>query len=205
MKKIISVVLVAIMLFALVGCNGRETQEKLAELEAKLQEQSSKIDDLEQEKDSLLGQITQLQGEVERLEEEKSALEDELEETLDNFEPVIGSFCNLQKAYDNGFLRVVDLQEIASYTYDKSPKMCDWLEMSIKETRLQELLESYPEATIDQIEIIAYIGEYNGCYVVIKEDDYTFYPDQINNATCEIGGVIFREHFSYRLEVFVID
>ena len=41
MKKILSLGLVVIMLFALVACTPKETENKLAELEAKLQEQSS--------------------------------------------------------------------------------------------------------------------------------------------------------------------
>ena len=63
MKKIISVVLVAIMLFALVGCNGRAMEEKLAELEAKLQEQERMLMDLTKDDNDLLTIIMELEEE----------------------------------------------------------------------------------------------------------------------------------------------
>ncbi|MBR2967446.1 MAG: hypothetical protein IKC35_01545 [Clostridia bacterium] len=81
MKKILSLGLVVIMLFALVGCNGRAMEEKLAELEAKLQEQERMLMDLtkddndlltlimelEEEKTEQLNQITVLEETVERM------------------------------------------------------------------------------------------------------------------------------------------
>ncbi|MBR2967447.1 MAG: hypothetical protein IKC35_01550 [Clostridia bacterium] len=94
MKKIISVVLVAIMLFALVGCNGRAMEEKLAELEAKLQEQERMLMDLtkddnylltlimelEEEKTEQLNQITVLEETVEQMKEDAA----EAKEDRDN-------------------------------------------------------------------------------------------------------------------------
>ncbi|MBR2967204.1 MAG: hypothetical protein IKC35_00315, partial [Clostridia bacterium] len=97
MKKILSLGLVVIMLFALVACTPKETESKLAEIEAKLQEQSSKIDALEQEKDGLLGQITQLQGEVERLEEER-------ENDYNQLCALSSNLYTLQEAYDKGLI-----------------------------------------------------------------------------------------------------
>ena len=115
MKKIISVVLVAIMLFALVGCSGKEMQEKLAELEAKLQEQSSKIDELEEEKDNLLGQITQLQGEIGGLQGEVERLEEERENDYNQLCALSSNLYTLQEAYDKGLITKEDLKAICYF------------------------------------------------------------------------------------------
>ena len=115
MKKILSLGLALVMLFALVGCSGKEMQSKLAELEAKLQEQSSKIDELEEEKDNLLGQITQLQGEIGGLQGEVERLEEERENDYNQLCALSGGFYSVEEVYKNGWITREDLMRLCYY------------------------------------------------------------------------------------------
>ncbi|MBR2967301.1 MAG: hypothetical protein IKC35_00805, partial [Clostridia bacterium] len=115
MKKILSLGLVVIMLFALVACTPKETENKLAELEAKLQEQSSKIDELEEEKDNLLGQITQMQGEIGGLQGEVERLEEERENDYNQLCALSSNLYTLQEAYEKGLITKEDLKAICYF------------------------------------------------------------------------------------------
>ena len=95
----------------------------------------------------------------------------------------LGEFYTLQEAYDNGLLSKDGLLNIAYYQnaiYDKNNSQFDGFipmnitpetlseekDHAIRQTYLKSLQNEYSDATIDDIHILAYYGEYSGCIAV---------------------------------------
>ena len=129
MKKVLSVLLIVMSLFALVGCGGKTEnlqkevdalKQSLAELQATVSTQSEQIGTLQGEKTTQAEKIAELeaaktaqaetiaalQNSANLSAEEIAALEAQLaeqESILDELLPK-GAFCSLQTAYANGWL-----------------------------------------------------------------------------------------------------
>lgn len=117
-----------------------------------------------------------------------------------------GSFYSIKEAYEQKLLSRIDLESISNH-HDSSFNLSfvpitldENIEMEIKEDYLLGLksrtnLEGtllYPEATIDDVSILGYYGEYNNCYAVMMTDVYTEYTLALRNI--KVGGV----EFNYR-------
>ena len=193
MKKIISVVLVAIMLFALVGCNGRAMEEKLAELEAKLQEQSSKIDDLEEEKESQAEKITGLENTMANLENGYENLQQAMEDAK------LVEVYHLNEAYYKGILTTEDLQEMSYHIYndiefnDESlmPGRECMMKIAYAIDNMFTFCWANVESLTDGVTIKEFYGEYHDCYVVLLDTKYrNDWPPALDyNGPTTLGGV----------------
>ena len=108
-----------------------------------------------------------------------------------------GELLGLKDAYERGLLTEDDLQEIAHYHNEAvsyPENIPDDIAGLIKETYLYRLRkENCTEgATIDDIDIKKYYGEYDGAYVVIINDNYSFAPADVPYRTEKIAGVEFE-------------
>lgn len=113
-------------------------------------------------------------------------------------EPPKGELLGLKEAYDRGLLTEDDLQEIANYHNDAiayPESIPDDIAGLIKETYLYQLRNENgaEDATVGDIDIKKYYGEYDGAYVVIIDDDFVFDPADVPYRTEEIAG----EEFEY--------
>ena len=173
MKKLsrilITLMLVAVALFGVVGCNAN-TQSDL----------QSKIDEL--------------QGQIEELNDRIAEMEDEFERKSDLLKDNLKSgFYSLKNAYDMGLLTRDDLMSIAYYhnggrryneeimpeDYSPQPKTPEVLsentELKIKETAAKEFREKYnvEYAKAEGFTITEYYGTYGGYVAVVIKDNYT--------------------------------
>lgn len=108
-------------------------------------------------------------------------------------EPPKGELLGLKEAYDRGLLTEDDLQEIANYHNDAiayPESIPDDIAGLIKETYLYQLRNENgaEDATVGDIDIKKYYGEYDGAYVVIIDDDFVFDPADVSYRTEEIAG-----------------
>ena len=144
MKKLICLVLAAIMICALVGCNSvsqsdideltqriTQLEDKNKELEDELRDQKLKYEDkLTQQESKFEDKLNEQKSEYEdKLNEQKSEYEDRLNEQdkkiedmqkdLDYLEQktngITGTFYSLKEAYDNGWLTREDIMHIAYF------------------------------------------------------------------------------------------
>ena len=108
-----------------------------------------------------------------------------------------GELLGLKTAYDRGLLTEDDLQEIAHYHNDSiayPESIPDDIAGLIKKTYLYRLCNENcaEDATVDDIDIKKYYGEYSGAYVVIINDNYSSAPADVPYRTEEIAGVEFE-------------
>ena len=116
-----------------------------------------------------------------------------------NGEPIQGEFYGLQEAYDNGWISVGDLRNIAyHYAGDAQKKgfkptpitpLSPETELAIKESRLQEIIERYPDTVADDIKIDGYFGTYNGFVAIFLSGDYLYYAAVVKKVNT--GGIEF--------------
>lgn len=118
-----------------------------------------------------------------------------------NSQSSIGCFYSLQESVNAGFLSIDDLKNIA---YNLSHEIQDEnfapttysleeldreIIKKIKETRLLEIRKAYNaltrKATLNDIQIISYLGTYNGCVAVILTDSYNDYPAAMREIVIE--------------------
>lgn len=111
-----------------------------------------------------------------------------------------GDFYSLQEAYNNGWLTKEDLQTIANHhtNPEQGPKLSEKTERAIKETRAYDLRYGVetggnikePSATVKDVIVTGYYGEYNGLFAVMITDAYTYTNDAIRDI--DIAGVTFH-------------
>ena len=116
-----------------------------------------------------------------------------------NGEPTSGEFYSLQIAYDNGWISKGDLRNIAyHYAGDAQKKgfkpapitpLSQEMELSIKESRLQEIIDRHPNTVADEITIDGYFGTYDGFVAIFLGGDYSYY--YAVTTTINIGGIEF--------------
>ena len=203
-KKIISVVMSAVMLFGAIsfaGCqdNTAGLQAQIDELQAKLEEKAETIEELQEQVESQAGKIEQLENEKQELIDEMDALAPS------------EKFYSLGTAYDMGWITQEDLLSIAYYHGDRTvnyqlmgenytpiPKTPETLD---KETELaiqEKIAKGYrerptnpiPEAKAEDVEVI-YYGTYHGFVAVMtfalcNDDGYMNWETMVT-----IGGVVF--------------
>ncbi len=86
---------------------------------------------------------------------------------------VKGAFCNLQNAYDNGWIVKEDIQKIAEYHNNST-----YTELTITEKDSEIIKKAYvnqfyresvvyKDITYKDITIVEFLGEYNDCFAVI--------------------------------------
>ena len=123
MKKVISILLVVLTVFALVGCSGTKDlqteidalKQSLAELQATVSSQSEQISTLQGEKAAQAETIAALQNSAHLSAEEIAALEAQLaeQEAILNEAIPKGAFCSVQTAYSNGWFNDNIIKTIA--------------------------------------------------------------------------------------------
>ena len=119
--------------------------------------------------------------------------DDEMIDPID----VDGAFYSLQRAYDNEWLTISDLQSIANHQ-NQGTKPSDILsaelKAEIKETAAENLRTNstnpIPEATAADITIIKYYGTYNNCIAVMISNIYTESSAALRDV--EVAGIMFN-------------
>ena len=158
--------------------------------------------DMKKRLDALEESNGQLQNRVDELEKENDILWDVLYEC--GFKD--GGFYSLQQAYDAGWITKEDLKSIAYYhnggiegneevmgaDFDPQPKMPEAIdkmtELSIKQAYIDCYnLSGYGKPSGVTVE--NYYGSYNGCYAVVLDSKYIFYPAVSVNKWETIDGV----------------
>ena len=137
-KKVFSILVAMVVLFALCACNDNsDLLKKIDELESTVQSQSDKISELEgknkQQLDKLselegknseqADKITELEKQIAELEEQSKHYADNIGEVVEeNIESVIqafvhsGEFADLETAYENGWLTRDDIMHIGYFS-----------------------------------------------------------------------------------------
>ena len=192
-RKIISLALMAVMLFGcfgITGCqdNTVQLQAQIDALQAELEQQAGKMQTLESEKEELNEMITQL-------ETENKSLMDRVEKLEWSDQIQKGAFYSLQEAYEKEFLTREDLMHIAYFEYGKVEEMRGDAIVSVEFTpktpkpTLDEKTEEYlkqayyeknkemfsnegyfsREAGMKCITIEQYFGIYNNCFLFSME------------------------------------
>src|SRR5690606_28533535 len=93
-------------------------------------------------------------------------------------------------AFENQFLTKGDLESIAHYLHTSESylePLDNHIEKAIEETRVLELLsytfengtKRYPNANIEEVEIVGYYGKYEDCYAVMLTDHYHEFGKQL--------------------------
>lgn len=175
-KIFIALFLIAVMAFAVAGCN--------ADTENELQ---GKIDDLQSQIEDLNDRIAEMEEQLSERDKKIDQLEKELAEKC------TGTFYTLQEAYDNGWLTQADVMSIAYYhnrgriyneemmseEYEPVPKtpevLSELTELKIKSAAAKEYREIYnmQYAEADGFRITQYYGTYGKCVAVMMRDDYS--------------------------------
>lgn len=125
----------------------------------------------------------------------------------------LGTFYSLKKAYDEGLLKVAELQSIADYVNNNSlPEDVLSAEKSktIKETWLKEMhdygreceIGVYLVATIDDITIHNYYGTYNNAVAIIYTDIYHG-SGAVSPGGDTIGGVYFDNYEPAEISIWI--
>lgn len=101
----------------------------------------------------------------------------------------VGKLYTLQEALEFSLLTLDDIKQISNYQNNHLifEKPNDDISNKIRETKAAELQAEYPNATIDDVSIWKYFGEYNGCYAVMLSDSFHGYIDVL---CTEVVGVI---------------
>ena len=186
MKKVISILLVVLMVFALVGCSGTKDlqtevdalKQSLAELQATVSSQNQtitaqtgKIAELESAKAAQAETIAALQNSAHLSAEEIAALEAQLaeQEAILNEAIPKGAFCSVQTAYANGWLSKENLNQIATYYNKPSTDNAQYLDAvtlyAIKQTYIETEVENSPR-TVNDLYLGRFYGKYGKCLVL---------------------------------------
>lgn len=122
-KKVLSILVAVVVLFALCACNGnsdlikkieelestvQSQSDKISELEGENKQQSDKMSELEEQNKQQADKITDLEEKIEELEEQN--LELKMQASVHS-----GEFCDLVTAYGNGWLTQDDIRNIACF------------------------------------------------------------------------------------------
>jgi hypothetical protein len=110
---------------------------------------------------------------------------------------LLGTFYTLQDAYTQGIISDGDLQDVYNnYTTPNKPKLDKQVELKILNDSLVELRYRNTEASLEDVSIYGYYGNYNNVYVIRLDDTFTNYPTvdkelKIGNVTFEYSGPSF--------------
>ncbi len=190
MKKIISILIILIGVFTLIGCNELVDNENDNTKDPNIPTEI--VDDLDETKETVTNP------------------DDPIEEIVNEHE---SSFYDLQGAFDEGLLNNDDLLEIKYYLNDPSkpiyPKPLNTkLTSFIKEARHSDLRNLkdvndnivYSGLSILDLEIAGYYGVYNNSYAVLIYDSMTQYLDAEGSEI--VDGVEFNYNDSNRILIF---
>ena len=107
---------------------------------------------------------------------------------------LLGTFYTLQDAYTKGIISDGDLQDVCNncITANK-PKLGKQVELKILNDRLVNLKCRETEASLEDVSIYGYYGNYNNAYVIRLGDKFTNHPDvakelKVGNVTFEYSG-----------------
>ncbi len=107
-----------------------------------------------------------------------------------------GEIFTLQQAFDNGWITTGELQKIADlHNANSSLEISEIGEKTIDKIRLTAVNDdkkSEPNAKKEDYKILAYYGQYNGCYVIILNHPYAEAPAVIIDEWQTIGDVSFH-------------
>lgn len=100
-----------------------------------------------------------------------------------------GYFYSLQDAYTNGKLTIANIQTIATSRLDVN-QLGIKEQLAIKTSYLNLLKKEIDgkDFLVEDISIMSYYGEYNGCYVVQIGDSYSDYPAEM--LKCVISNIV---------------
>ena len=110
---------------------------------------------------------------------------------------LLGTFYTLQDAYTQGIISDGDLQNVYNnYTTPNKPKLDQPVELKILNDRLVNLKCRETEASLEDVSIYGYYGNYNNAYVIRLSDKFTNHPDvveelAVGNVTFEYSGAPF--------------
>jgi hypothetical protein len=110
---------------------------------------------------------------------------------------LLGTFYTLQDAYTQGIISDGDLQDVYNnYITPNKPKLDKQVELKILNDSLVELRYRNTEASLEDVSIYGYYGNYNNVYVIRLDDTFTNYPTvdkelKIGNVTFEYSGPSF--------------
>lgn len=115
-----------------------------------------------------------------------------------------GKFYTLQEAYNASYIDSNELREIARYYNGGAcyQKLDDQTELLIKQTIVFDLKNDAhspePNATVEDVDIVKYYGEYNKCHVVTIDSVFWSYPTDAVNDIKVVGVVTFivKSHLS---------
>ena len=195
MKKVLSILVAVVVLFALCACNGSELTKKIDELEKVVQSQTDKITELEEKNKQQSDRVSELEeqnrgqaGKIENLEERVEELELELKMQTSIHS---GKFCSLVEAYESGWLTQDDIRNIACFhggntvTEGQISDIDTWHEVEFVPTKKESFLsntaqnnlkeayayylrnnnENYLNLTAESVYFYDYYGTYNNCVV----------------------------------------
>ena len=211
-KKVLSIVVAVVVLFALCACNGNsDLIKKIDELESTVQSQADKITELEEKNKQQSDRVTEL-------EEQNKQQADKIEDLIEDLELELSlllavytkNYCPIETAYENGWLTRDDIMHISYFQYGvviegtlddmstwqeiefeptkKTPKLSERAKKAIRVAEANRYKDVYPDASPDSVYIYDYLGEYNG-YAVMRLDYYIGdYPQE--GIPIEFDGII---------------
>ena len=110
---------------------------------------------------------------------------------------LLGTFYTLQDAYTQGIISDGDLQDVCNNCITPNkPKLDKQVELKILNDRLVNLKCRETEASLEDVSIYGYYGNYNNAYVIRLSDKFTNHPDvveelAVGNVTFEYSGAPF--------------
>jgi len=110
---------------------------------------------------------------------------------------LLGTFYTLQDAYTKGIVSDGDLQDICNNCITPNkPKLDKQVELKILNDRLVNLKCRQTEASLEDVSIYGYYGNYNNAYVIRLSDKFTDHPDvyeelKVGNVTFKYSGAPF--------------
>ena len=104
---------------------------------------------------------------------------------------LLGTFYTLQDAYTKGIISESDLQDVCNnYKTPNEPKLDKQVELKILNDSLVELRYRNTEASLEDVSIYGYYGNYNNAYVIRLSDKFTNHPDVVEELA--VGNVTFE-------------
>ena len=103
---------------------------------------------------------------------------------------LLGTFYTLQDAYTQGIISDGDLQDVCNNCITPNkPKLDKQVELKILNDRLVNLKCRETEASLEDVSIYGYYGNYNNAYVIRLSDKFTNHPDVAKELA--VGNVTF--------------